>query len=292
MLKYFGEVKCKNQIYSCDMLRIAFRSTPWEAKVLSHYISSDCRCRADIDVYPYDSRFAHYANFVVFRYAEDSVVKCGFGFNGANKEDALKGFVEFNPNKVADIAQFQKDYAFLRNCFSTYEISRVDIALDLLGTCRDKVFLRKDSRVYELKAYSISHRTEYLGQRNSVGRVKVYNKSLECKLSYPLTRIEVTTEPTVNAFSKHFPKVYDFGIPIQQNLFSALSKTDFALLQLLYSAIAENMDNGMMIFNSLGKDKRKKLEPFLLPDEALIKCDTECVRQVFDNIREKFALRF
>ncbi len=292
MLKYFGEVKCNNQIYSCDMLRISFYSKPWEAEELSHYINSACAYRAEVEVYPCDTRFAHYKNLVVFRYSDDAVVKCGFGFNGANKEDSRKGFIEFNPNKVADITQFQNDYGSLRKYFSNYEVSRVDIALDLLGASRDKVFLCKDNRVYELKAYSIAHRTEYLGQRNSVGRVKVYNKSLECKLAYPMTRIEITTEPTVSAFNKYFPKVYDFGIPIQQNLFSTLGKTDIALLQLLYTAISEGKDNGLMIFKTLGKDKRKKLESFLLADESLIKCNLECVRQVFDNIREKFALRF
>ena len=292
MLKYFSEIRENNKIYSCDMVRISFCTDRKRADELERYINSECACRIDVEIFPTDTRFKRFKYFVNFIYDDGAIMKCGFGFNGAKAEDNYRGFLEFNPNKVADFSQFQKDYMFLWNRFGNYDVPRVDIAVDLLNACHDKVFVRKDNRRYKLDAGSPQDKTEYLGRRNAVGRVKVYNKAIESKLSYSLTRIEITTEPNLDAFRRHIPQVYNFGVSVQQSLFSMLNSTDMVLLSLLYAAITENRDNGMMWFNSLGKDKRKKLKPFLLPDETLVKFDDDCVRQVFDNIRERFYLNF
>lgn len=168
---------------------------------------------------------------------------------------------------------------------------RLDVAVDLPSK-RENVFLRKDSRKYRLDYKSAPDKSEYLGVRNTPGRVKVYNKSLESKLAQPLTRIEITTEPTIDDFRKHIPEVYDFGIPVQQTLFQSLNKTDQVLLDLLLAAIVENRDHGMNLFNSLGRSKREKLKPFILPEVVHVKYDLDCVRQLFDNIRQQFHISF
>lgn len=292
MLKYFSEIRDNNKIYSCDMIRISFCTNRRRADELERFINFECACRTDVEVFPIDTRFRHFKYFVNFTYDKDAVMKCGYGFNGAKAEDNYRGFIEFNPNKLADDVQFQKDYAFLWNRLGDYEVTRMDVAIDLLNVQRDKVFVRKDNRRYKVDAGSPHDKTEYLGARNAPGRVKVYNKSLESKLPQPLTRIEITTEPSLDDFKRHIPQVYNFGVSVQQTLFSSLNKTDTVILALLYRAITDNYDYGMMWFNSLGKDKRKKLKPFLLPEETLIQYDTDCVRQVFDNIRKQFHLNF
>lgn len=291
MLKYFSKIEKNNQVYSCDMIRITFCADKCRFNEIAYFINFDCGCRPDVEIYPMDTRFAHYKYLVTFRYDDEATMTCGCGFNGPRAEDNFRGFVEFNPNKVADIDQFQKDFAFLRSCFGVYEVPRIDVAVDLPSK-RENVFLRKDSRKYRLDYKSAPDKSEYLGVRNTPGRVKVYNKSLESKLAQPLTRIEITTEPTIDDFRKHIPEVYDFGIPVQQTLFQTLNKTDQVLLDLLLAAIVENRDHGMNLFNSLGRSKREKLKPFILPEAAHVKYDLDCVRQLFDNIRQQFQISF
>ena len=51
--------------------------------------------------------------------------------------------------------------------------------------------------------------TQYLGSKSStVGRVKLYNKTAEAKLDYPLTRLELTLNPITPYEEINFPKVY------------------------------------------------------------------------------------
>lgn len=292
MLKYFSEVKLNNQIYSCDMVRISFCTNKSRAMELEYFINFECAYRTDVNISPIDTRSFRHKYFVQFMYDDESSMKCGFGLNGVKSEDNYRGFVEFNPNKVGEFSQFREDFAFLRERFGDYDVTRVDIAVDLVGVMRDKVFLRKDNRRYKLDAASKTDKTEYLGTRNAVGRVKVYNKTLESNLDYPLTRIEITTEPTLDGFRSHIPRVYDFSVSVQQKMFSSLNSTDETLLVVFYNAIVENIDNGMMLFNRLSRVKRNKLEPFLLPEDTLVKFDDDCVKQIFDNIRNNFRLNF
>lgn len=289
MIKYFSPVKYNEQVYSCDMIRVSFSSDLPRFEKLAYFVNFECGGRPDVELFPFDTRFAHYKHLVVFKYDDDAVMKCGLGFNGATRDDSFRGFVEFNPNKVSEYSQFKKDYMFLRNHFGVYEVPRVDIALDIPAR-RENVFLRKDNRKYRLDLKSAADKTEYLGIRNNPGRVKVYNKALEQKLTCPLTRIEVTTEPTETDFLKHIPLVYDFGVTFQEAMKTDLNATDEVLLDLFLGAIVENRDSGMALFNRLSYVKRKKLEPYVLPDVTNVKFHSECVWQVLENVKKEFYL--
>ena len=61
----------------------------------------------------------------------------------------------------------------------------------------DAVRTLKDGRNYE--AHISGALTEYLGQRNKPGRVKVYDKTAEAGLDDPLTRVELTVDATWSA---------------------------------------------------------------------------------------------
>ena len=74
---------------------------------------------------------------------------------------------------------------------------------------RSDVQLFKDRRKYAQFYMSSENFTEYLGQSDSAGRVKVYNKRLESGLDYDLTRIEVTLDSFGYSDLLHwFPEVY------------------------------------------------------------------------------------
>ena len=162
----------------------------------------------------------------------------GVDFNGSKNTDVVKGFLDFNPNKIlgdvvfgdgfiksvhnrfGDVGISYKDLAeSLSDLFKqvlTYlgmttlhmHVKRWDLACDVPVT-RSDVQLFKDRRKYAQFYMSSENFTEYLGQSDSAGRVKVYNKRLESGLDYDLTRIEVTLDSFGYSDLLHwFPEVY------------------------------------------------------------------------------------
>lgn len=117
--------------------------------------------------------------------------------------------MDFNPNKVASHEAFQKLLSFLtihsrpmHRSIRRYDLA-VDIPLDRLD-----VILVKDQRAY-IKRHHGRELTEYLGSKAStVGRVKLYNKSAEANLTYPLTRLELTLDPSIAYSMLPLPVVY------------------------------------------------------------------------------------
>lgn len=79
--------------------------------------------------------------------------------------------------------------------------------------------------------YSFQNRTEYLGKRSNVGFVKLYNKSIESKLDYDLSRLEITCEPNVHDFFQYVPNVYYIGLSSQLGMdIESLNDTDKYIL--------------------------------------------------------------
>lgn len=122
--------------------------------------------------------------------------------------------LDFNPNKVANHSAFQKILRFLiENTRPIHRtIKRFDLAVDIPED-RFDCFLIKDSRAYSERRHG-QEWTQYLGAKSStVGRVKLYNKQVESKLSYPLTRLEITPDPALPYNSIQWPKVYVLNTP-------------------------------------------------------------------------------
>ena len=104
--------------------------------------------------------------------------------------------LEFNPNKVSDNEIFKVIHQLLlQHCRkSLSHIARFDLAIDI-PIDRSRCFLVKDRRLYIERRHGVEY-TQYLGSKSaSVGRVKLYNKTAEAKLDYPLTRLELTLDP-------------------------------------------------------------------------------------------------
>lgn len=274
-LKYYKPFRTSaGYTLSVDNVRIDFEIDGHQKENFERWLAFDYQ--AHIYTFPIDTRDFKYKYLYQFRYCDDNEVAeytmtLGYIFNGSSvREDIYKGFLDFNPNKLGDIGEFWVDYMQIKKFCSEWKIVRWDIALDIPSK-REFVFIEKDQRLYEVKAYSLANRTEYLGLRNKVGRVKVYNKTLESKLPYDLTRIEVTCSTDPQSFIKNFPKAWDLGQTSQLGLdVLYLDDTDLVLLRYAFRSIIQGDDEGLMIFNSLGRRKKAKLEKFLLPERCLV----------------------
>lgn len=138
----------------------------------------------------------------------DSSVALGIGFMEPScKVNMNRGFVEFNPNKVAGDKRFWRLLEKLAPCVSHASLKRYDLAYDIERARKD-CRLSKDRRMY--KAVISNGITEYLGVKNTAGYVKVYDKAAEMNLSGVLTRIELTCDGEWDAAQvvAHWPQVH------------------------------------------------------------------------------------
>lgn len=131
----------------------------------------------------------------------------GAGLN-QSKTNWRKVRVDFNPNKVADSEVFRAMYGFLLNHTRPMHrrIRQFDLAIDM-PIERMSVYLEKDARAYYERRHGREW-TQYPDPRSAHGHMKLYNKQIEAKLSHPLTRLELTLDPTVEYEKIHFPTVY------------------------------------------------------------------------------------
>lgn len=113
----------------------------------------------------------------------DSSVALGIGFMEPScKVNMNRGFVEFNPNKVAGDKRFWRLLEKLAPCVSHASLKRYDLAYDI-ECARKDCRLSKDRRMY--KAVISNGITEYLGVKNTPGYVKVYDKAAEMQRLAP-----------------------------------------------------------------------------------------------------------
>lgn len=189
------------------------------------------------------------------------------------------GRIEFNPNKVCFDLEFISVYRQLLSLIPKTLLKpvRFDLAIDL-PVARDKVYLIKDKRLYEEYSYSAINKTQYLGVRNSHGRVKVYNKALEQQLDIDLTRIEITIDydkSTLEEVKKILPSLYildNYQFPI------GLDGTDKVILIAVM--------NDMSLLNELGRYKKEKIKSYL--EYARYNLTLDCVKYntVLQQIQE------
>ncbi len=249
--------------------------------------------RGEIDMSSYDiypdkpeflvDKYTHYGNkFGTYRFmynihpseCPSETITLAHCLNG-NKKTALEGFIEFNPNKSHSLTL---DWILktLRLHCSYLMLKRYDIALDV--PCRgDLITLHKDERKYEMcrpSSKSPEKDTEYLGQRNEVGRFKKYNKKEEhnrraCadeQINEEITRLELTLNSfDYTEFCRLFPCVervkestdlFDHMSYLED--YNSLSATDKVLVDLL--SASPDKDE---YFCRLGRDKKNKLKKLL-----------------------------
>ena len=161
--------------------------------------------------------------------------------------------LEFNPNKVSGNEIFKIIHQLLiQYCRkSVSHIARFDLAIDI-PIDRSRCFLVKDRRLYIERKHGVEY-TQYLGSKSaSVGRVKLYNKSAEAKLDYPLTRLELTLDPGIPYEKINFPSVYYLKSTCTNNGKGKITDTERFILNALLQ--------GYGTLNELGRKTRVKME--------------------------------
>lgn len=220
MISYYMPYLQDGIIHSCDNLRLAFECSEKGLGSLTRWFNTMPQIQ-------YYQSFKDYTYKHLFVFGTKGLsFSVGLSLNGNAKADVYKGFVDINPNKILgnvcfaggfvradEITPFDEDiekcFCFylrhqlaalfsdvmrqLKLCCLSISVKRFDFAVDVPYP-RNEVQLLKDKRNYYLFSHSALDFTEYLGQVDSGGRVKVYNKQIESELDYPLTRIEVTCD--------------------------------------------------------------------------------------------------
>ena len=180
----------------------------------------------------------------------------GIALNGVKTEWG-KCRVEFNPNKVAHHQVLLYILGWLNSHTRPMHrsIRRFDLAVDI-PISRSDVRLLKDRRIYSERRYG-EEWTEYLGAKSSsVGRCKLYNKTIESKLSYPLTRLELTLNPEIGYDKQPWPSVYYIdNQQVQLYELSRLNDTQRFILNALLSGFGSLTD--------LGRKQRDTLKPYM-----------------------------
>ena len=164
--------------------------------------------------------------------------------------------MEWNPNKIGDNPCFRMVHGMLiersRDVYTN--IARFDLAIDI-PVDRAKCFLVKDRRLYIERRHGVEY-TQYLGAKSAtVGRVKLYNKSAEAKLDYPLTRLELTLDPKMAYDEINFPKVYYSKTKSVDDSEVKIKETEKFIL----GAILQ----GYGTLNDLGRKTRVKIETLM-----------------------------
>lgn len=283
MLFYYNEVKDKNgYIYSVDMVRLTFNMSSQQEKqqALVKYFANDSR--ADITVYPPCFKNMKYKNMINIDYGT-STVTIGLGFNGPHASDCLRGFIEFNPNKImnGNKKAFKYDFDVLTCYCNSFDIARYDLAIDV-PIARENIRLENPKgKVYGLKRYSETNKTETLGVRNSNGYLKIYNKAIEAEITQDgeklenLTRIELTVgTDSLSEIINNIPPIYERCTYENSGLTSTLS----VLVDLL-----QQVENKEPYMKKLEYHTRKKIEPFIAGDNKRLKFDALCIAQVHAN---------
>ena len=189
--------------------------------------------------------------------------------------------LDFNPNKVANDANFQMIHQFLiRNSREVYrKIPRFDLAIDI-PVERNRCFLVKDRRMYIERRHG-SEFTQYLGSKSStVGRVKLYNKAIEADLNYPLTRLELTLDPTLDYEKISFPTVYyiDSSEPVDDAV--RITDTERFILNALLQ--------GYGSLDGLGRKTRKKMEELLRSYVKKVEITKAMYKKTIEQLNELY----
>lgn len=200
----------------------------------------------------------------------------GVALNGS-KTDWERVRIEFNPNKTARHAAFRAVLEYLnthsRKMHTT--IKRFDLAVDI-PVARSDVVMLKDRRVYSERRHGAEW-TQYLGAKSStVGRVKLYNKQTEAKLSYPLTRLELTLDPATDFAAIPWPTVY--YVETRQTKMDEFRLTDTE--RFILNALLQ----GCGTLDQLGRKTRQKMagimEQYIRPVQVTEADYNEVLRRV------------
>lgn len=263
---YHPHVMRDGSVVSVDNVRLGLRYSrgEWLSEfLLSHADLLGC----DWTYYPSKLIPGRYFELYRFELGESSV-SLGLGHVGRScKPDFGRGFLELNPSKVAQDDRLSGLLDFLSESTSGAVLKRFDLALDVERD-RNELRLTKDRRAYGC-IMSQGALSEYLGQRNAPGFVRLYSKSAEAGLPVPLTRIEMVTDGGWDSAEvlRHWPEVHGWRCGED-------SRGWTKVVGMLISEKVERGEEVETYIGMLGRDAKKKVRdvlrtpPIALPEEG------------------------
>lgn len=256
-MKYFKVFEKDKIKYSLDMVRvnIDFGHNLHEFNNFIQHIST---YREDILKVKHYDCFRNYGYRHLWTVSDIQLghsVSIGLDFLGT-ADSRHKGFIEFNPNKCETVDSLHDFIGKIFLLTVDRELIRYDLALDIPLDRMLCKLVRKGRKGYQY-IDSGNGVTEYLGQRNASGFIKLYDKTKESNLSYPLTRLEITLSKS-DDIKNMFPSVRLNNAQIGLETDSDLDSTDKVLVALLRQA-----ENPQYYLGSLGYRKKKKIESYL-----------------------------
>lgn len=286
MIQYYQEIRDGDSICSIDMVRLSLDFSS-EKRILAfgNWLSNPGNMF--VETYPLSTRAFAFRNLFQITCSNNCSFVVGLGFNGVDKDSYYRGFMEFNPNKVAGEREFKKVFSMLQEYCFCAEVSRWDLAVDV-NISRERCVLRKDKRKRATVENSLSDFTEYLGQRSKSGFVKLYNKTLESDLDYDDTRLEITVDGrfVYDDFVKILPRVDVRGDQQDLDPYLTLSGTDLVLYELLMRC---DLTERREYLKRCGRVKAEKLRPYLrrsVYDSDKFVVSKETYRQLKIQLRE------
>lgn len=262
-------------VYSLDKLRMSLKLSPHDYERVQTLL--DTAAITD-DMYSGTSnKLAGYRDWYVYQF-EETAINVGLGWNSpTGKVEAGKGYIEFNPNKVDEQAHKLLNKLMGQNVRA--KATRYDLAIDC-PIPREEIRIIKDSRVYECVVSDAI--TEYLGQRNKPGRVKVYDKQKEAGLDFPLTRIELTCDGSwaKEDVSNHLPVCYAYG----NTEFNDLSRTT-RVIALMGQSFVSSGGVFEPWLQMLNPHTRAKINGALRKEVSVTYSD-DCIDRMISKVRE------
>lgn len=268
-----------NCLYSLDKLTVEFEMLTEVAQTLMDSYS----LRSNVDSWVTGKLSVCRYNYRV-NCSDDNSFWIGFqpNWKKGNKYITV-GRVEFNPSKLGSDMEFLRFYSQILSRCNHLLIKPIkfDLAIDL-PVSREKVYLLKDKRTYEEYSNSFSDRTQYLGPRNSHGRVKLYNKSLESKLNIPLTRLELTIDYAMSSLSDVqciIPNLYildSFQFDID------VTGTDKVILIAVLQDIS--------LLNELSRRKQQKIKAYLDSMQLKLELKSSSYQCILNDIKPYLKL--
>jgi len=263
MIYYYDELLFDNLIFSIDNVVLDFSITSLELQDLFEFNINMMSNSSKIFVRSWEGHGAgSFRKQCVFQLDDERSFWLGQGLIG-NGTLLDRYRLDFNPNKLADDPNLRSIREFLvRNSRPILcRVTRFDLAIDI-PVERDRCFLVKDRRMYIERRHGQEF-TQYLGAKSSkVGRVKLYNKQIEAGLDYPLTRLELTLDPSKTFEEISFPLVYCIDAHSLARSGMKVTDTDRFILNALLQ--------GYGTLNDLGRKTRAKMRNML----------DSCVRKV------------
>lgn len=278
LLSYFHEFRDENVTYSVDKVILTGRFLSSKSSLVSKDVVYEStgdivpikvpervECgQVFLDIlssfnHPFDywsvnsPRPGFYKHNFCFSASDDSTFYLGVGLGVPGDDNKNMWKLEFNPNKCGASISLGYVLSKLRLYSSEWFLKDWDLAVDY-SVLRENCFLVKDKRKYSLVENSSSDKTEYLGNRHHSGYAKLYNKQIESKLNYPLTRLELTMEGlcTASDIREKMPTVWclnDLQMTFSDDL---LDQND----HVLFWAVLQQPN----LLTSLSYRKRKKIE--------------------------------